>query len=311
MNIRLLLVFSFLLFSFDVHAAKWQSGLLLDHPLVGKVVAVETKSVLSEQALVSLLDESFASGAYLLIGEKHDNPDHHRLESILLKHFARSGVSAIFEMLDDQQASSLPQLKPTHSLQQLKNELQWPAKGWSWQDYGPLFQLVLQQGAHLVAGNVDRQLIKSIYSEGEAVLKSDSRFQTVNVVSEVHTPALLDLVFESHCQQMPREHLKPMVTIQLAKDASMASALAETERGVLIAGNVHARKDIGVAAHLTFLEKRSVTVLLLEVQDGMLALSDYPEVHQGQADYVWFTPKVTARDYCEDLRGKAKQKASN
>ncbi len=300
-----------LLFSLTAQAETWQSRLLLDHPLVGDVFDVESGSKLSKRALFNALDEQIASGAYLLIGEKHDNPDHHRIESMLLKHFARPQVPVVFEMLDDHQSAYLSQLDSTQSLQQMKDHLQWPEKGWPWQDYGPLFQQVLQQGAVLIAGNMDRQKIKQIYREGEGALTPISRFQSLSVVAEKHTSVLLDLVFESHCQQMPREHLQPMVTIQLAKDASMASALVASEKGVLIAGNVHARKDIGVAQHLAVLNKASVSVLLLEVQGESLSLSDYPEAQEGQADYIWFTPVATDRDYCQDLKGKAKQNASN
>ncbi len=311
MHKRLLVLCLSFFFSIAVHAEAWQSSLLLDHPLVGQVVAVESGNRLSGRDLFIALEKQISLGSYLLIGEKHDNPDHHRLESKLLKHFAQPQVAVVFEMLDDKQSVYLPQLKSTHNLKQLKDQLRWPEKGWSWQDYGVLFQQVLQQGAELVAGNIDRDKIKKIYREGEAALTPASRYQSLSQVAKKHTPVLLDLVFESHCQQMPREHLKPMVTIQLAKDASMASALADSEKAILIAGNVHARKDIGVAAHLTVLNKTSVTVLLIEVEGGMLAVSDYPEVNQGQADFVWFTPKVTDRDYCQDLKGKAKQKASS
>lgn len=307
MHKRLLTLCLSFLFPLTVYAEAWQSRLLLDHPLVGEIAAVETGSSLTEGALISALEEQLDSGAYILIGEKHDNPDHHQLESKLLKQFAQPQVAVVFEMLDDQQASVLPGLRSTPDLEQLKEQLKWPGKGWSWADYGPLFQQVLRQSASLVAGNIDRQRIKKIYREGEAAVKSDARFQTMSDTAESHTPALLDLVYESHCQQMPREHLSPMVTIQLAKDASMASALADSKKGILIAGNVHARKDVGVAAHLTLRGKRSVTLLLLEVQDGLPVISDYPEVREGQADYVWFTPKVTDRDYCQDLKGKAKK----
>jgi uncharacterized iron-regulated protein len=311
MHKRFLVICLSFFFSLAVHAEAWQSSLLLDHPLVGQVVAVESGNRLSDRDLFTALEKQVSLGSYLLIGEKHDNPDHHRLESKLLKRFAQPQVAVVFEMLDDKQSVYLPQLKPTHNLTQLKDQLKWSEKGWSWQDYGPLFQQVLQQGGELVAGNIDRQNIKKIYRGGEAALTPTSRYQSLSPVAKKHTGVLLDLVFESHCQQMPREHLKPMVTIQLAKDASMASALAGSEKGILIAGNVHARKDIGVAAHLAVLNKASVTVSLLEVQDEMLSISDYPEVNQGQADFVWFTPKVTDRDYCQDLKGKAKLKASS
>lgn len=307
MSKRLLVLCLSFLFSLTVQAEAWQSRLLLDHPLVGQVVAVDSGNRLSDQDLFTALEKQISLGSYLLIGEKHDNPDHHRLESKLLKHFAQPQVAVVFEMLDDKQSAYLPQLTPSHNLEQLRDQLEWPEKGWPWQVYGPLFQQVLQQEAELVAGNIDRQNIKRIYREGEAALTPLSRYQSLSPVAKKHTATLLDLVFESHCQQMPREHLKPMVTIQLAKDASMASALADSEKGILIAGNVHARKDVGVAAHLAELNKASVTVALIEVQDEMLAVSDYPEVNQGQADFVWFTPKFTDRDYCQDLKGKAKK----
>lgn len=286
-------------------AQEWQSTLLVDHPLVGKIVEVESGDSLTRESLNSRL----ASSPYVLIGEKHDNPDHHLIEQHLLNTFAASDTAVVFEMLNDTQAPLIDSLKPNASLDDFKQQLQWPGKGWAWQDYGPLFQTVVQQGAALLAGNIDRQTISQLYSGGVDVLTDKQRFETVTAVSEKTTDSITELVFESHCKMMPREYLQPMVNIQLAKDASMASAMVRSAKSqkLLIAGNVHTRKDVGVPQHLAVKGIASATVAIIEVQESLQQVTDYPEVQRKQADYVWFTPKVTDKDYCEDLKGRAKK----
>jgi uncharacterized iron-regulated protein len=285
-------------------AETWRSPLLRQHDLVGKIVAVESGEFLSAASLLSILKPA----PYVLIGEKHDNPDHHAIEQRLLEVLARPDSAVVFEMLNDTQIPLIADLHAGLTPELFKQQLQWPEKGWAWQDYGPLMQLVVQQGAGLSAGNIDRETINQLYGDGLAVLSNKARFETIEPVSVERSKPITELVFDSHCKMMPREHLQPMVNIQLAKDASMAYAMIGSgkSQSILIAGNVHARKDVGVPQHLMAAGKASITLAIIEVQESLQKSSDYPAVQQRQADYVWFTPKVTDRDYCQDLKGRAK-----
>ncbi|WP_439134494.1 ChaN family lipoprotein [Pseudomaricurvus sp.] len=280
----------------------WQSALLKDHPLVGKIVEQKSGRVISYHELVTQLD----SFSVILIGEKHDNPDHHRFESRLLHSLVDAKTAVAFEMLDDQQKNALQTLPADISLNALKTELQWPEKGWSWDDYGPLFFQVIQQGGHLKAANIDRSQMMTIYRDGLEALDDQRRFSSVDRVRDSLQAPIMDLVFDSHCGKMAKDKLQPMVDIQLAKDASMAAAVGVTHadmapnRSILITGGVHARKDVGVPRHLPS-NRSSVTLLMLEVNETLNSAAQYPAIQQNQADYVWFSPMFTDEDYCSRL----------
>ena len=66
----------------------WQSALYQDHQLVGKIWSSRDQKFIETDMLWSQL-----TGAnYLLLGEKHDNPDHHALQLSVLEGLIREGV---------------------------------------------------------------------------------------------------------------------------------------------------------------------------------------------------------------------------
>lgn len=79
--------------SVDIVDIDWKSPIALEHPLVGKIY--DSKGELTPDKL----GDHLAASRYVLIGEKHDNIDHHQLELRLLqlllgqKKKSRSGTS--------------------------------------------------------------------------------------------------------------------------------------------------------------------------------------------------------------------------
>ena len=67
----------------------WKAPLAQEHPLVGKIY--QSNAETSLQSLVDLM----ADNRYVLIGEKHDNIDHHQLELYLLKLLIERNAAAI------------------------------------------------------------------------------------------------------------------------------------------------------------------------------------------------------------------------
>jgi len=290
----------------------WQSPLLQDHPMAGNIFSTASRSQLSERELLQQLSQS----QYLLIGEKHDNPDHHQIQKRLLNRLLqRNKTRVVFEMLNDKQNTALEQLSPSDSLKQIKSKLDWPDSGWNWSDYGPLIQSAVQQQSEIRSGNIARPQLQEIYRNGPASIVTSDRFRSFSLVTQEVRDTIQQHVYESHCKTMPLEHMTPMVNIQIARDASMASAmtskLAARQHTILIAGSFHSRKDLGVPLHLNALSTTpnthdSTTLLLLEVETDMTDLGDYAYAENMVADYVWFTPKYTAKDYCADLRSTKK-----
>lgn len=293
-----------------VCAQNWQAPLLRDHPMTGQIYDLAQQKAISETELMNRL----RLAEFILIGEKHDNSDHHQLESRLLKALIRGEKkpAVVFEMLTDKQQPQLNTLSDNDSLNTMKVRLDWDKHSWPWSDYGPLFQLTRRNQAPLIAGNISRDAIRSIYKREPNAL-SESRYSTLasipdNVRQQVHSE-----IYRNHCELMPRNTLEPMVNVQLARDASMASAMHRyrTSQGaVLIAGGFHVRKDLSVPLHLTARqpEASQAIVLLAEVQAGKNSPADYS--NKEQADYLWLTPKQNDIDYCAQMRARMEQKAA-
>jgi len=283
-------------------ATTWLSPNQRDHPLAGVIVNARGEPVPESELLSALATSRFA-----FIGEKHDNADHHRIEARLIAQrlSGQPGTAVVFEMLDDAQRPLIGSLTAGDSLEAMKAKLAWPAKGWDFEVYGPLFKTSLDGGT-LVAGNIGKKFIGELYEKGEPMLQGDPRFKTVFSASTATREYLLDTIFEAHCAMRPRDTLAPMVTIQLAKDASMASAMADQKASMLIAGGEHVRAQTGVPSHLLVLKpgERRVLIQLMEVVAGETDPKAYVE-RAGPADYYWLTPGAVEKDNCADVKGRA------
>ena len=287
---------------------RWLAPLLQNHLLVGKIYSFEQQQFINEAGLLSELQKT----PFVLIGEKHDNSDHHRLEKkILTSLISKQHTNVVFEMLTDQQQPLINTLTSSDTLEQMQQKLEWNDKGWPWEDYGPLINVAVQHNAIITAGNISKSIVHKLYQHQNADQQlSTSRFDTIKSIPESVKEVTLNQVYESHCASMPKDKLIPMVDIQLARDASMANAMIvgasankEPLPSILIAGGFHTQKNMGVPLHLSQLTDQPLkTVLLVEVIDNRLLPEEYAT--SLQADYLWFTPKQSDIDYCASLRNK-------
>ena len=78
---------------------------------------------------------------------------------------------------------------------------------------------------------------------------------------------------------------------------------------ILIAGNYHARKDLGVPKYLmandmSLAADSIVSVSFMEVNSNETEPTAYLEMSGDMAshDFLWFTPAVSEEDYCASLR---------
>src|SRR5262245_62896057 len=60
---------------------EWESPVDREHPLVGKVWDVSANTAISEATLNARL----ARSRFVMLGERHDNPDHHVLQAKLVR----------------------------------------------------------------------------------------------------------------------------------------------------------------------------------------------------------------------------------
>lgn len=288
------------------------------HPLVGRIWRPATDEMLTPDDAAALL----AAADMALLGEKHDNPDHHALQAWMVRRMiaASRRPAVAFEMMTTDQTPAIAGhlAASPRDAAGLGAALGWEKSGWpSWTYYSPIAQAALDAGLPVVAANLPREVTRAI-SKGEAPAGLAARLG----VEEPLPPALAaDMAGElraGHCNQLPERAVAPMVAVQRARDAAMAAAMADAARlpdldgAVLITGSGHARGDRGVPLHLRRMMPgaRIVTVAMVEVESGKTAPENYRR-HFGDGllpfDIVWFTPRLDDTDHCAGLAEKFKK----
>ncbi|WLG84050.1 ChaN family lipoprotein [Pseudomonas cucumis] len=261
-------------------------------PVVPPPVSGEIRELRSGQALTAQeLLARLAKPSRLIVGEQHDNRDHHQLQLWLLQALGdrRPQGSLLLEMLTPDQQVRVDHVRHALPLPtDLPNALAWQS-GWDWNLYGPIVGFALTQPYPLLAANLDTLEVRTVYAEPPTLSGSRSNAPMVK-------ETLLAQISDSHCGLLPTSQMPAMLTVQQQRDRRMAERLlAAPAPSLLFAGAYHARKDVGVPIHVQDLgEHEAPTVLMLAEQGA--------EVTPAMADYVWYTPATPPQDYCAQMR---------
>lgn len=294
-------------------AATWRSPLERDHPLVGHIEEVAAHRTLEPASLFDAL----AGARVVVLGEKHDNPDHHALQAQAIDALVARGrkPAVVFEMIERGQQAALDaaRARAPGDVDSIAAALDWEHSGWpEWSLYRPVFESAVRHGLPILWGSLDRGDVMAIGQRGTAAL--DPAFVAEHRLAEpsVDAPAeaLREEMRQAHCSMLPESMLDAMVLVQRARDATLASqvqaALARASSVVLITGNGHARKDRGVPRYLERAYGVASRVLaLLEVQPNVREIQGLaPDDARGALPYddVWLTPRASDEDPCASLR---------
>lgn len=288
-------------------AAPWASPKLADHPLVGTIWDARAGRFVTRAAL----EAAGAQSDLVLIGETHDNPDHHRLQLELLEAIVRAGrrPAVAMEQFDREHQAALDRARAERpgDAGHVADAGQFDRRGWQWQFYEPIVAAALRHDLPLVAANLSRRDASAVVERGYDALGAGipGRLGLVQPFAAAEAAAIETSVREGHCGKLPENVVPRMAAAQRARDAVMADALlARASAGaVLIAGNGHVRRDLGVPLHLaTRAPRRSVLAVgILEVVDGVARAGDYVAPAAGdtpQFDFVVFTPRADRSDPC-------------
>ncbi|MCL2450294.1 MAG: ChaN family lipoprotein [Polyangiaceae bacterium] len=295
----------------------WQSAVDRSHPLVGTLWSVGDHRAVTETELAARL----GAARVVLVGETHDNPDHHLLEARVLQMFAERhpAPAVVFEMLDapDQPAIDATLRDHPGDADALALAVAWASSGWPpWSLYRPVFEGAEASNAAILAGGINRRGAMRIASEGPAAFDAalDSTFRLHEAPPAEEQAALRREMAEAHCGLLPEAMLDSMTLVQRTRDALLASrlhdGLAQRHGALLVAGNGHVRRDRGVPAQLArAFQTASIAVGLLEVRAELATPDAYASAFDAPAlpfDYVWFTPRASDVDHCAQLREHVK-----
>jgi len=124
-------------------------------------------ALMPRAAWASQVDAAVAAveGADLIaIGERHDNPDHHRLQAELVAALAPAGLA--FEMIPQAMEETANRLRADGaSREALAEALEWQARGWpDFALYAPILEAVPE--AYIAGGALSREALGAIYERG-------------------------------------------------------------------------------------------------------------------------------------------------
>jgi len=256
-------------------------------PVSADIRDLSTGETLTEQELI----ERLAKPSRLIVGEQHDNRDHHQLQLWLLQSLGeqRPQGSLLLEMLTLDQQQRVDDVRNASTTpEDLPAALAWQ-EGWDWDLYGPIVRFALTQPYPLLAANLDNLDVRAVYAKPPALSGSQSNAASVK-------EALLVQISDSHCGLLPTSQMPAMLAVQQQRDRRMAERLlAAPTPSLLFAGAYHARKDVGVPIHVLDLgQAQAPTVLMLAEQGAVVTAA--------MADYVWYTPASPPQDYCAQMR---------
>ena len=265
-----------------------QSFRSADAPLSGQLWDLRADSFVDSTTFLNELEP----GSWLLLGETHENVDHHNIQALFINQLAqqsRMGTLAL-EManIDQQPLLDAAQKDPTSATPE---QLEWH-RSWPWEWYEAPVRTGLEQASRVVGADLTRDSKMTAYGDDNLEVPAEPDYSEY----------MLDLLHESHCGQMPKSQLGNMLRVQYVRDISMRDAmLANTDPAgvnLLLAGTVHTRYDIGIPYWSE--ELNSKTVLMVAATENSDPTSYYPESYSDEpvADYILFTPPTEYESGC-------------
>lgn len=240
----------------------------------------------------------------VLLGEVHDSAAQHALRTAALRQWVVAGArpAIAFEQFDRERQADIERARRErpkdvdYLIAQAKSD---PA--WQWRYYRPFVALALEYDLPIVAANLSRGDAMRVAIEGwpaifDPATRSELRLDALPAdFRRKHENAIAI----GHCNLLPADALPARARAQMARDIVMAQSIRPyLERGVvLLAGNGHVRRDIGVPFWLMASERRSI------VSIGMLERETDDSASESAAAYNAYviTERAERADPCKDL----------
>ena len=260
----------------------------VNHVLHGKIYDVRHKRFTTSLELFSKLKHT----PYLLLGEKHDNVDHHRLHARVIASLPKT-EAIVLEMLSLDKADRVHKTQEEADFQVASD---WDKSGWpDYVMYRPKIKAIYAHQLRPGAAHPTRTSVFKAMKDPNVGLGSP--------LTQTEMQTLSLAIDRAHCGHLKSKMVKIMMRAQMYKDKTMAHELIKQTaggRGILIAGNTHLRSDYGVPKYLN----NSTSLVFIEVQDERVKATAY-DIEQ--YDYVWFTKRADDEDPCKKFESQLRR----
>ncbi len=261
---------------------------------------------------------------FLLLGELHDNVAQHRLRlhwletladlhpfALALEQFDADRQEALDRArAEDTREAANPSTAPdlASRARRIAQAAGFAFDGWEWDLYRPAIELALRRGLPLVAANLS-PADTTLVAKGSVPPAPPPPGWGVG-----ETEAMRASIRQGHCGLLPERAVDAMAVAQRTRDDRIARALVDARERtglpvVLLAGNGHLRRDIGVPLHLAAMrpQARIVSIALLEgpgAEDEGVAEAERPPF-----DLTVHTDAQPREDPCAALRERMRPRA--
>lgn len=215
-------------------------------------------------------EQDLRGDAIVLLGEVHDNPVLHEQRLQALRRALAAGWRPLIAMeqfdIDRQVDIERARAERPDDADHLIEHAQTRPVAWDWQLYRPVIALALEYRLPLRAANLARRdAARLVRDNFEPVLGTQRTLELglaggIDSALQAAQERAVDL---GHCGLLPATTLPGMARAQIARDAIMADVVrrAGTRGAVLLAGNGHIRRDIGVPRWLGAVPAARVRVI--------------------------------------------------
>ncbi|MCS7208858.1 MAG: ChaN family lipoprotein [Fimbriimonadales bacterium] len=262
-----------------------------------EIVDTRRRRAVSLQGMVRLLEPA----TFILIGEQHDNAQHHQFQAQVIEGLVQAGRSVIvgMEMFDRTKQHSLNlwtlnRLSEAEFIEQSEWKTQW---GFDFALYRPIFEVVYRHRLRLVGLNVPRSVVRQTARGGWQSVPESERMgiPEPDLTVEEHRKLFYALLGSGHPTGQAQDD--NFYAAQVVWDTAMAdTALRYLERTVpsprlafvILAGNGHVMYDMGISLRLR-MRTNLPTCTITPLPPSAVPL----QVRASIGDFVWLPPKAS------------------
>ena len=298
--------------------SSWKSTELQESKLVGKIWSKEKQSFITPSELIKALSKK----RFVLLGEIHDNPDHHTLQAGIINALVKTQATKpalVIEMIkvDQMQRFNGYRNQSNSKAKHLGTALRWKQNGWpSWDIYLPIGEQIFTHDLEVYPGHTTRIMIDHLIKTDMSILpeKAKQVFKLDVKLEKTLNEALSEDIRVAHCNRLPEHVIPPMTQVQRFRDAWMADVMIQASydkedkrrQSILIAGNGHTRTDRGVPWYLNLREgkNQALTVQFAEIESDTKSIKDLAQKSPTgdiAADFIWVTPTIKRGDPCQNV----------
>jgi uncharacterized iron-regulated protein len=271
---------------------------------LASIDAVPAKTAL--EATPEALAGAMSTRRNALLGEVHDNGVQHALRAAALRRLVEAGArpAIAFEQFDREHQADIDRLRREQP-GDVDALIALGAPNWQWKHYRPFLQLAVDNGLPIVAANLSRADAVKVTMQGWGAVFDTAAQADLGLdrLPPDFVAAHEDAVARGHCDLLPRDSLPAMARAQMARDIVLTHSLRPhlVHGVVLLTGNGHVRKDIGVPFWLNADERRDVVAIGLLELDPTISETTSEALSQ-HYDAIVKTAAAERPDPCEALR---------